>query len=153
MSEFFYQDPSAPAPERLHLGTAAALFRGKRLLLDHRRDGWWALFGGAMKLGESVEECLRRELREELGIEVGSLTLVGVFSDPSRIIRFSSGKVVQSVTVAFAADWDEGDFRLSDESRNAKWFLPDEIDPQTLAPTHRMILPFLFRREIRPVIR
>ncbi len=152
MSELFYKDPAAPSPTRLNFGVAVALTRRGQLLLDHRRDGGWALFGGAMELGETIEECARRELKEELGISVGPLDLVGVFSDPSRIIRYSDGTVVQSVTVTFSAAWEKGDFILSSESRDAKWFSTDSIDLSMIVPTHRMILPHLFDQRAWPVI-
>ncbi len=153
MSELFYNNPAAPLPEKLHLGVAIGIFRGKSLLLDHRRDGGWALFGGAMEVGESLEECARRELDEELRIRVGLLKLVGVFSEPSRIIRHADGTVVQSVTVAFSAAWEKGDFALSSESRDAQWFSAAEIDPDSVAPTHRMIIPCLFDPAAWPMIR
>lgn len=152
MSELFYKDPLAPSAESLHMGVAVGIFRSGRLLLDHRRDGGWALFGGAMEVGESIEDCARREIREELDISVGGLDLVGIFSEPSRIIRFSNRTTVQSVTVVFSTEWEEGEFSLSTESRDAGWFSSENLDLNSIAPTHRMILPHLFDRRAWPVI-
>lgn len=152
MSEFFFNDPSAPAPSLLHLGTAIAIFHNGRLLLDHRADGCRALFGGAMELGESIEQCVRREIREELNLELGPLRLVGTFSDPSRIIRFPDDRVVQSISIVFAADWNAREWKLSDESFGAEWVAPADIDLATIAPTHRMIIPHLAHPERWPLI-
>ncbi len=52
-----------------------------RLLLQHRADdGQWGLPGGAMELGESVEEALVRELKEETGLTVTVDYLLGIYT-------------------------------------------------------------------------
>jgi len=59
-----------------------------RVLLIRRRNepfkGAFALPGGFVDIGETVEAGCRREVREETGLDVGDLHLVGVYSDPSR---------------------------------------------------------------------
>ncbi len=59
-----------------------------RVLLIRRKDepsaGHHALPGGFVKNGETVDAACRREVREEAGVEVGELTLVGVYSDLNR---------------------------------------------------------------------
>ena len=65
---------AARDPERLAV-TAALVFRDGRLLITQRRPGdhlggLWEFPGGKIEPGETPEACLRRELEEELGIEV-----------------------------------------------------------------------------------
>jgi 8-oxo-dGTP diphosphatase len=59
-----------------------------RVLLIRRKNqpfkGAYALPGGFVDIGETVEAGCRREVREETGLEVDDLRLVGVYSDPSR---------------------------------------------------------------------
>ena len=59
-----------------------------RVLLIRRKNepfkGAFALPGGFVDIGETVEAACRREVREEVGLEVGDLKLVGVYSDPRR---------------------------------------------------------------------
>jgi 8-oxo-dGTP diphosphatase len=59
-----------------------------RVLLIRRGNppfkGGYALPGGFVDVGETVEDACRRELMEETGVKAGRLTLVGVYSDPKR---------------------------------------------------------------------
>ncbi len=59
--------------------------------------GWYALPGGFVEIGESVELACARELKEETGLEIdnNSLQLIGVYSDPDRDSR------QHTVSVAF----------------------------------------------------
>jgi len=54
----------------------------------------FALPGGFVDRGESVEEALRREMREEIGLEVDIVALLGVYSDPARDARLHTASVV-----------------------------------------------------------
>ena len=76
--------PKTPA-----LTTDCVIFDPEARVLLIRRGrapyvGRYALPGGFVKIGETVEEACRRETQEETGIEVGELRLVGVYSDPHR---------------------------------------------------------------------
>jgi 8-oxo-dGTP pyrophosphatase MutT (NUDIX family) len=152
LSRYYYTDPQAPAPSRLHIGTTVAIFYQGRVLLDHRRDGKWGLIGGSMELGESLEECALREVLEETGLAVHQLRLLGVFSHPSRIIEYTNGDAAQSITVCFAGDADSDYVRLSPESQNARFFSREDPVSVPVVETHRMIVPHLFCPETWPVI-
>lgn len=108
--------PKTPA-----LTTDCVLFdAGGRVLLIRRGHdpfkGAYALPGGFVDIGETVEEACRRELREEAGIEVGDLTLVGVYSDPRRDPRGHTS------TVAFMASAPAGAPPVAeDDAASVEW--------------------------------
>jgi 8-oxo-dGTP diphosphatase len=88
-------------PKTPQLTTDCVIFDpAARVLLVRRKDapfaGSHALPGGFVEMGETVEAACRREVREEVGIEVSDLTLVGVYSDPKRDPRG------HTVSVAYA---------------------------------------------------
>ena len=68
------------------IGVFALIFDDEgRILLGHRRDvDWWNLPGGGMEVGETVDEALCREVREETGLDVEVGQLVGVYSKPQK---------------------------------------------------------------------
>jgi ADP-ribose pyrophosphatase YjhB (NUDIX family) len=70
-----------------------------RVLLIHRRNPplGWALPGGFVEYGETVEDAVRREMKEETGLELEDLRQFRVYSDPARDPRG------HMVSVVFAA--------------------------------------------------
>jgi 8-oxo-dGTP diphosphatase len=71
------QNPASHPPGVTRVGVGVIVVRGGRVLLGERRGshgaGTWALPGGNLDFGESVEECARRELLEETGITLHSV--------------------------------------------------------------------------------
>jgi mutator protein MutT len=83
----------APAARRIEVA-AGLVFRGGKLLITRRRPGdhlagLWEFPGGKRHAGETFPECLRRELREELGIEVqvGRLIDAIIHRYPEKTVR------------------------------------------------------------------
>lgn len=96
--------------------------------------GCWALPGGFMNIDETIEECAKRELREETGVCDVYLEQFKVFSGVGRDPR------ERVVTVAFMALVRKADFRLiaGDDAARASWFELEELPP--LAFDHHDII-------------
>ena len=75
----YYADPDAPKANSLVVAVGAVVRndRGEVLLIERADNGLWALPGGAQEIGESVTDAVRREVREETGIEVEVTGLTG----------------------------------------------------------------------------
>jgi len=77
------------------VAAAARTADGRWLLVRRADTGEWALPGGTLEWGETLRECLARELFEETGVERCEIgRLVGVFSRPDRDPRFHAVTVV-----------------------------------------------------------
>ena len=122
-------------------GSVAVVRSGEgRILLQLRDDGRWGLPGGLMELGESTEETARREFREETGLALGELRLVGVYSGADHLCRAANGDEWYVVNTVYAACEHRGSPRVCDgESLELAWFFPEEI-PETLVGSHRQVL-------------
>lgn len=107
----------------------------KVLLIQRGVDpykGKWAFPGGFMKIDETIEECARRELMEETGMELDFIKQMGVFSKVDRDPR------ERVVTVAFYALAPWVMVSGGDDASDAQWFPVDEVPP--LAFDHWEIL-------------
>ena len=104
---------------------AGAVIKDGRVLLVHRSPSArffpdiWDLFGGHVDGGESLEEALRREAREELGIEIFALRWLGQIYDP-----------VEPVVVHVYAvpSWEGEPFNAApEEHTEVRWFGAGEL--------------------------
>ena len=125
----YYDDPAAPGANSLvPAASAVVLDRDGKIVLQRRKDNeMWALPGGVMELGESVEDCAVRETREETGLDVEVVGIVGIYSDPKHVFAYDDGEVRQEFSICLLARVIGGTVEVSDESHEVKAFDPDEI--------------------------
>lgn len=101
-----------------------------RILLVRRTDGdsLWGFPGGALDPGESVAEAVKREVREEVGLEVEPVRLIGVYSAPKYAFDYPNGDQVQPVGIFFDCRVLGGTLELDgEEAIEARHFGPDEL--------------------------
>lgn len=104
----------------------AILIEDGKLLLIRRASepfkGKWALPGGMIEADETAEDCLKREMREETGVEVEPVQLVGLYSGPERDPR-------RTISAAYLVKRIRGEPKAGDDAGELRWFglgdLPD----------------------------
>jgi ADP-ribose pyrophosphatase YjhB (NUDIX family) len=135
-----YRGSDAPAANSIVVAvTAVVVDDGGRLLLIRRSDsGLYAIPGGAVELGETLTQAVRREVMEETGIDVEVTGLVGVYSDPEHVIEFSDGEVRQEFSVCFRGVPTGGRLRTSSESTEVLWVAPEALGGLDIHPSIRL---------------
>src|SRR4030042_755004 len=118
-----------------------------RLLLHHRMDNdTWSLPGGAMELGERLEETAAREVLEEVGITCQMLVLFGVYSGPELYYRYPNGDEVYNVSVSYLCRAFSGETEVDPaEGKAAAFFAIDDL-PSDISPPVRPIIEDLRHR-------
>ena len=134
------QESSNTYPLTPRVGVGAITLKDGKVLLVKRgiepSTGLWAIPGGTLKLGETLQECAAREILEETGIRIKVGACVYVFDF---LERDDKGKIkFHFVVVDFAADYISGEPQGADDALDARWLSPEElgklpVSPNTLA--------------------
>ncbi len=110
--------------------TAAIIEDKGRILIARRKqgkalEGKWEFPGGKLKKGEKPEECIKREIKEELGleIEVEELFFENIHKYPAKTIKL----------ITFKARKIKGNIHLIDHDKIA-WVKPEELANYDLSP-------------------
>jgi len=124
----------------LALACSATIFDStkQKLLLTRRVDnGQWCLPGGHMELGESVTEACAREVWEETGLQVHVGRLIGVYSNPHRLVEYGNGRRYSIVVLSFEAEPTGGVLGISDETTECGYFSHAEMTSMDIMETSR----------------
>jgi len=116
-------------PDHPRVGVGAVVLREGLVLLVRRgvapARGLWAIPGGGLRLGETLQEGAEREIFEETGIVIRAgapvFTCDSFERDGEGRIRF------HYVIVDMIADYVSGDVKAADDALDARWFSPAEI--------------------------
>ena len=125
-----------PYPDRPVVGVGAVVLDEHRVLLVKRGHaplkGRWSLPGGAVEVGETLEEAVAREVLEETGVTIEVGPIVEVLD---RISRDVDGRVEHHfVLVDFVARPSGGVLRSASDADDAQWVLVSELEKYEVAP-------------------
>ena len=113
-------------------------YQGGIVLIERKNEpAGWALPGGFVEIGESVEEAAVREAREETSLDVALVEQFYTYSKPGRDPRF------HTVTVVFIGI-GAGTLKGRDDARRAEVFGPNNL-PEQIAFDHRKIINDYYR--------
>jgi 8-oxo-dGTP diphosphatase len=105
------------------------------LLIERANEpfkGCWAFPGGFMEMDEDAEDCAKRELKEETGLEIRTMRQLGAFTDVNRDPRG------RTISIAYYAFVEKAEVKGADDAAQAKWFPVDSVP--ALAFDHDKIL-------------
>lgn len=139
-------------PGRPFLAVSAAIIRDRKILVVRRArapaNGLITLPGGVVEVGETLEQAVAREVREETGLEIEPVGLAGF---REAIARDKDDRVERHfVILCFAAHWRSGEPVLNEELSEARWLDPSEIAGMPTTPGLAEIVAAAFERLERP---
>lgn len=107
--------------------------KGEILLQQRKDNGRWGIPGGAMEMGEKYIDVAKREVFEEVGIEIENLCLFGIYSGEDRIIVYPNNDICCVTSIVFKTTEYKGEMlQETDETLRHIFFsrdtLPNEIN-------------------------
>lgn len=126
----------------------ALIIEGDQILLVKRGKeplkGWWSLPGGKLEAGELLEDCVRREVREETGLEIEVVCLIEVFE---RFLRNESGNLEHHfVLMDYLCRPAGGELRAGDDAGEVAWCPESELGKYTITEGTPAVIAKAFAR-------
>lgn len=123
-------------PERPIVGVGGVAVSGDRVLLVRRGRpplaGEWSIPGGALEVGESLVEGVRREMLEETGLDVNPTEMLAVLD---RIVRDHDGRVrYHYVLIDYLCTVRSGEACAASDASECRWVAAEELSTYSLHP-------------------
>lgn len=137
----YFNDPEAPPVNSVVPSVTVAIRDDEgRILLIHKVDNdLWALPGGGHDPGERITDTAVREVREETGLDVEIVRLVGTYTDPNHVMAYDDGEVRQQFSLCFEGKWIAGTPREDGtETKAVRWVDPCALDGLSIHPSMRL---------------
>ncbi|MEU5840128.1 NUDIX domain-containing protein [Streptomyces diacarni] len=140
----YWRDPTAPHPTSRK--TSASVFvqdeAGRLLLLKRVDNDLWTIPTGGVKKGETVGQAGVRECKEETGLDIEVVGLVGVFSTPDHVIVYMHGdrvdEVRQPINICLRARVTGGTITPEpSEAAEVRWVQQSDLDAYAVHPALR----------------
>jgi 8-oxo-dGTP diphosphatase len=138
-------------PKRPLVGIGALIFqRGRILMVERGKEplkGWWSLPGGAVETGETLDQAVRREVREETGLEVHPVRMFEIFE---RIMRDSQGAAeYHYVLIDYLCRITGGILCAGDDVAKVQWTRQEELSALQITEGTLGVIERAFRKRRR----
>ena len=129
-------------PKIVGVGVPVIIENDKKEILLEKRDGnfvypfYWALPGGIVEYGETPDETAKREVKEEIGVDIE------ILKEAKKAYTFLPNKKcsIQSIGIVYYARIKKGVPKPVSETKEVKWFNSKQIKEMDLAYNHKEIL-------------
>ncbi|MCP2166295.1 NUDIX hydrolase [Goodfellowiella coeruleoviolacea] len=150
--EDFFHDPGAPQANSVKPAVSAFVLDDRdRLLMIRRTDNdRYAIPGGGQEPGETLSQTAVREVKEETGVDIEVVGLIGLYSNPAHVIAYDDGEVRQEFSICFRARPVGGELTTSSESSEVCWVDRDALDGLNIHPSIRLRIEHGFERRPTP---
>jgi 8-oxo-dGTP diphosphatase len=121
--------------DRPKVGVGVIVIKDGKVLFGKRKnahgEGSWSYPGGHLEYGESWEECARREVKEETGIEIKNIRFGTVTND------IFKNEQKHYITICMLADYSSGELKIMEPEKCEKWdwFEWDKLPQPLFLPT------------------
>ena len=150
----YFNDPNAPKANSVVPSTTSVVIddEGRIALVLRRDNGLWALPGGGMEPGESIEDAAVREVKEETGLDVEVTGLVGVYTNPNHVMKYDDGEVRQQFSLCYTTRLLGGELRFDSESTDIAWVPPERLGELPMHPSMRLRIDHYLERRPEPYL-
>ncbi|MBX5321427.1 MAG: NUDIX hydrolase [Candidatus Bathyarchaeota archaeon] len=129
-------------PNQPVVGVGAIIVCNGKILLEKRKGepgkGKWSVPGGLVELGETTENAVIREVKEETGLEVANPQLIDVMDN---IVYDENGEVkYHFVIIDYFLRLKGGEAKAADDAEELKWIPLGEVEKYDLTKTFRAFL-------------
>jgi mutator protein MutT len=129
-------------PNQPVVGVGAIIVCNDKILLEKRKGepgkGKWSVPGGLVELGETVENAVIREVKEETGLDVAEPQLIDVVDN---IVRDENGEIkYHFVIIDYFLKVKGGELKAADDAEELRWVPISEVEKYGLTKTFRAFL-------------
>lgn len=141
-------------PEFPRVGVGAVIWKDGKVLLIRRaappRQGLWSLPGGLQHLGETLNQAILREIKEETGLEVKLGEIVAVVD---LILKDADNAVEYHFTVIdYEADWIRGEAVAGDDAADITWAEPLTLEKFDLPQLQQNVIEKALSRRRNSIV-
>lgn len=134
----YSHEQNMPEANSVRPAAAVAIINDDRILMLKRVDnGKWTMPGGTLELNESLVDCAIREVREESGLDVKVLDVIGTYTDPDIRIEYSDGEVRREFTVVYYGEATNCNVIIDNESSTYEWIPLKEVSGFPMAESQK----------------